>query len=65
MISRSLGAEAGSMIGKYYLSKFLTPLNSLILIKCQGIIFSFANAVLVSLNLVGAAETTVEILAVN
>ncbi|XP_054159626.1 solute carrier family 12 member 1-like [Oppia nitens] len=41
MISRSLGAEAGSMI---------------------GIIFSFANAVLVSANLVGAAETAVEIL---
>ncbi|XP_027199641.1 solute carrier family 12 member 2-like [Dermatophagoides pteronyssinus] len=41
MISRSLGAEAGSMI---------------------GIIFSLANAVLVSLNLVGAAETTVELM---
>ncbi|KPM08221.1 amino acid permease-like protein 3 [Sarcoptes scabiei] len=40
MISRSLGAEAGSMI---------------------GIIFSLANAVLVSLNLVGAGETTVRI----
>ncbi|CAG2107808.1 unnamed protein product [Medioppia subpectinata] len=41
MISRSLGAEAGSMI---------------------GIIFSFANAVLVSANLIGAAETAVEII---
>ncbi|KAH9491151.1 hypothetical protein DERF_015883 [Dermatophagoides farinae] len=41
MISRSLGAEAGSMI---------------------GIIFSLANAVLVSLNLVGAAETTVQLI---
>lgn len=30
-----------------------------------GIIFSFANAVLVSLNLVGAAETTVEIVKVS
>lgn len=44
MISRSLGAEAGSMI---------------------GIIFSLANAVLVSLNLVGAAETTVELMKVG
>ncbi len=31
----------------------------------SGVIFSFANAVLVSLNLVGAAETTVEIIAVS
>ncbi|CAG2166881.1 unnamed protein product [Oppiella nova] len=44
MISRSLGAEAGSMI---------------------GIIFSFANAVLVSANLIGAAETAVEIMGAN
>ena len=43
MISRSLGAEAGSMI---------------------GITFSLAKAILVSLNLVGAAETTVQLISV-
>lgn len=52
------------MIGRG-LPPFLLSADPSTSIFLLGVIFSFANAVLVSLNLVGAAETTVDILAVS